>query len=132
MKVPVGIGLKKTLISSFICSAIGVSSSVVFAGEADVLKVDISKIEADMYRFSVTVQHEDQGWKHYADRWDVLDEQGNILGTRVLMHPHDHEQPFTRSMKLSIPMHVKNVTVRARDSKHGYGGKEMTVKLPQQ
>ena len=106
------------------------SSSLVLAGEADVLNVKITKTDADMYRFSVTVRHDDEGWDHYADRWDVLDEQGNILGTRVLMHPHENEQPFTRSMKLSVPMHVKKVTIRARDKKHGYGGKELTVDLP--
>jgi len=107
------------------------SSSVVLAGQADVLKVQVVKTDADMYRFSVTVRHSDEGWEHYADRWDVLDEAGTVLGTRVLMHPHDAEQPFTRSMKLSIPMYVKNVIIRARDKKHGYIGKIYEIELPQ-
>lgn len=84
-----------------------------------------------MYRVSVTVKHADEGWDHYADKWDVLDEAGNILGTRVLMHPHVDEQPFTRSLTLSIPMNVKNVTIRAHDKVHGYGGSEFTVKVEQ-
>lgn len=113
----------------FICATVMLASSTVFAGKADVLDVKIKKSEADMYHISVTVRHEDAGWEHYADAWDVLDEAGNVLGTRVLMHPHDNEQPFTRSMKLSIPMHVKKVVIRARDKKHGYGGKEMTIDL---
>ncbi|MFT6559695.1 hypothetical protein [Sneathiella sp.] len=117
-------------LTAFICVAAAITSSPVFAGKADVIDVVIKKTEADMYRFSVTVLHDDAGWDHYADRWDVLDEKGTILGTRVLMHPHDHEQPFTRSMKLSIPMHVKTVTIRARDKKDGYGGEVITKKLP--
>jgi hypothetical protein len=112
------------------CCFLGVSSSVIMAGEADVVDVSISRMSGDHYRFSVTVLHKDQGWDHYADRWDVLDESGTVLGTRVLMHPHDTEQPFTRSMSLSIPMSVKSVTVRAGDKVHGYGGKTKTVKLP--
>ncbi|WP_206378297.1 hypothetical protein [Sneathiella limimaris] len=113
-----------------ICGTFVLTSSPVWAGEADVLDVKIAKTDADMFRFSVTVRHEDQGWDHYADKWDVLDMDGNVLGTRVLMHPHDNEQPFTRSMKISIPMHVKKVTVRAHDKVHGYGGAEIVLKLP--
>lgn len=114
-----------------ICAQAAASSSPVFAGGADVINVEIVKTDADMYRFSVTVRHSDEGWEHYADRWDVLDPKGQVLGTRVLMHPHDNEQPFTRSMKLSIPMDVKKVTVRARDKKHGYVGKEHIISLPE-
>lgn len=114
----------------FICGTVLLTSSPVFAGKADVLKVDVVKSAADMYRFSVTVAHGDEGWDHYSDKWDVLDMQGNILGTRVLMHPHESEQPFTRSMKISIPMNVKRVLVRAHDKTHGYGGAELEVDLP--
>ncbi|WP_199899553.1 hypothetical protein [Sneathiella glossodoripedis] len=83
-----------------------------------------------MYRFSVTVSHTDTGWDHYADKWEVLDLQGNVLAARVLMHPHVDEQPFTRSMKISIPMHIKRVRIRAHDSVHGYGGAIIDVDLP--
>ena len=113
------------------CGLLAMASSPVFAGEADVVGVEVTKVEADVYRFSVTVKHADAGWDHYADRWEVLDMQGNSLGSRVLMHPHVDEQPFTRSMTLSIPMHVKKVIVRAHDKIHEYGGKEMVVMLPQ-
>ncbi len=111
------------------CAFVTLSSSPAIAGEADVVGVKLSKSNADMYRISVTVAHDDTGWDHYADQWDVLDENGKVLGTRVLMHPHENEQPFTRSMSLSIPMEVKKITVRARDKKHGYGGKTMTVEV---
>ena len=106
------------------------SSSAAWAGKADVMDVEVVKSAADMYRFSVTVAHNDEGWDHYADKWDVQDLQGNVLGTRVLMHPHESEQPFTRSMKISIPMNVRRVLIRAHDKVHGYGGKELEVDLP--
>ncbi len=75
--------------------------------------------------------HGDSGWDHYADKWDVVAPGGAVLGTRVLLHPHESEQPFTRSLGgVEIPENVAEVTLRAHDSVHGYGGKEVTVKLP--
>ncbi len=101
------------------------------AGEADVEKVRIAKERAGTYRFDVTVRHADAGWKHYADKWDVVAPGGGILGTRVLLHPHENEQPFTRSLSgVSIPGGVARVTVRAHDKVHGYGGDVVTVAVP--
>ena len=55
---------------------------------------------------------------------------GSILGSRVLYHPHVNEQPFTRSLSgVQIPLTIKQVTVRAKDSVHGYGGTEKQVEL---
>ena len=101
------------------------------AGEADVEKVRIAKERAGTYRFDVTVKHADAGWKHYADKWDVVAPGGDILGTRVLLHPHEHEQPFTRSLSgVRIPRSVTRVTVRAHDKIDGYGGEVVTVDVP--
>lgn len=105
--------------------------SVVFAGEADVVAVDVAADGQGGYQFTVTVAHQDTGWDHYADRWEILDADGNILGTRTLHHPHVNEQPFTRSLSgVEIPAHVSTVTVRAHDNVHGYGGKAVTVDGP--
>jgi hypothetical protein len=41
----------------------------------------------------VTVRHADEGWEHYADCWEVLTLDGEVLATRELAHPHDNEQP---------------------------------------
>ena len=60
----------------------------------------------------------------------MLAPDGTVLGTRVLVHPHETEQPFTRSLGgVEIPETVAEVTLRAHDSVHGYGGKEVTVRL---
>lgn len=98
------------------------------AGEADVVGVRIIKEGTGTYRFDVTVRHADEGWKHYADAWQVRAPDGTVLGTRILVHPHENEQPFTRSLAgVHIPERVTMVTIRAHDLVHGYGGAEMRV-----
>ncbi len=107
------------------------AAAAAVAGEADVEKVRIAKERAGTYRFHVTVRHGDTGWKHYADKWDVVAPGGKVLGTRVLVHPHETEQPFTRSLSgVRIPRGVARVTVRAHDKVHGYGGKVVTLAVP--
>jgi len=101
------------------------------AGKADVLDVKVERSADGLYRFSVTVRHGDEGWEHYANRWEVLGPGGVVLARRVLLHPHVGEQPFTRSLgRITIPDGVKEVVIRAGDLVHGFGGKEMTVALP--
>ena len=103
-----------------------------YAGEADVIGVEVKKIGDNTYHFSVTVSHNDEGWEHYADKWDILAPDGQVLGTRILHHPHVDEQPFTRSLSgVKIPIGITEVTIRAHDSVHEYGGKVMRVILPQ-
>lgn len=108
-----------------------VVSPVAFAGEADVVAAKARK-SGDGWHFDVTVAHADSGWDHYADAWDVVGPDGAVYGTRELLHPHVDEQPFTRSLSgVAIPEGVSEVTIRARDSEHGYGGREFTLQLPQ-
>jgi hypothetical protein len=108
------------------------SCNLVSAGEVDVLQVKVKRSGDNVYSFDVTVTHNDEGWEHYANKWDVVAPDGTILGTRILYHPHVQEQPFTRSLSgVTIPEGVPRVTIRAHDSVHGYGGKVMTVDLPQ-
>lgn len=103
--------------------------SSVFAGEADVLEARAAQ-SGETWRFDVTVEHGDEGWDHYSDAWRVLGPDGAILGERILLHPHENEQPFTRSLSgVSIPDGVDVVTIRARDSVHGWGGAEVQVEL---
>ena len=99
------------------------------AGEADVIDVKVSG-NGPEYRFSVTVEHADTGWDHYADGWEVIGDDGTIYGKRILHHPHVEDQPFTRNGTATVPKGVKTVIVRAHDSVDGYGGKEIRVDLP--
>ncbi len=101
------------------------------AGEADVVRAEARAEGGGAWRFRVTVAHGDTGWDHYADKWDVMAPDGTVLGTRVLLHPHETEQPFTRALGgVEVPEGVNEVTLRAHDRVHGYGGTEVTVELP--
>jgi hypothetical protein len=102
-----------------------------YAGKADVTKASAVCDDNSVCGFTVTVEHADDGWEHYADRWDVLTPNGDVLGTRVLLHPHVNEQPFSRSLSgVKVPNGLSAVRIRARDSVHGYGGREITVTIP--
>ena len=103
-------------------------STAAYAGEADVIEVKVRRVAGDTYNFDVTVRHADEGWKHYADKWDVMAPDGTVLGTRILAHPHVEEQPFTRSLAgVKITENIAEVTVGAHDLVHGYGGKTVKV-----
>ena len=101
-----------------------------YANEADVLNAT-SSCDANMNcSFNVTIKHNDTGWKHYVNKYEILSPTGAILGTRVLFHPHVNEQPFTRSISnVKIPNEVTSIVVRAYDSVHEFGGKEFVLKL---
>ncbi|MDF2374122.1 MAG: hypothetical protein P1V21_25355 [Rhizobiaceae bacterium] len=103
----------------------------VFAGEADVVAVEARQGSDGSWRFDVTLRHGDEGWDHYADRWDIVGPDGTVYGNRVLAHPHVNEQPFTRSLSgVVIPDNLVSVVVRGHDLVHGLGGKELQVDLP--
>ncbi len=107
------------------------------AANADVLYVRAVEGTANAWTFHVTVQHPDTGWEDYADGWDVLLPDGTVVKpdptspfTRLLLHPHEEEQPFTRSQSgIVIPPDVTTVRVRAHDLVAGFGGREVTVDL---
>lgn len=106
-------------------------ASVTYAGEADVIAVKVKNEGNNKYTFSVTVLHEDEGWDHFADKWDVVSPDGTVLGTRILLHPHVNEQPFTRSLSfINVPKNIRKATIRAHCSIHEYGGKAVTLDVP--
>lgn len=100
------------------------------AGDVTIEKVKIKPLGGDQYRFSVTLRHNDTGWDHYADLWQVLAGEDEVLGERVLAHPHENEQPFTRSAVIRVPQGAENLRVRAHDSVHGWAEEVYTVELP--
>lgn len=102
----------------------------IYSGEADVIDVQVRKSGETTYIFDVTISHKDTGWDHYANKWEILDEKGQIIGTRILHHPHVNEQPFTRSLSgVEISQDIKKVEIRAHDSVHEYGGKIVILGL---
>jgi hypothetical protein len=120
------------MVRIFFCSlCLVLTSAAVIAGPAHVETVTIRAEANGTYRFIVTVRHADEGWDHYADRWEILSPGGALLATRTLYHPHVEEQPFTRDLAgVSIPEDIHTVVVRAHDSVHGFSGMSQTVSLP--
>ena len=116
-----------------------VASPAAFVGgaNADVVFVEASRQEDGSWTFSVTVSHPDTGWEDYADGWDVVLPDGEVIRpdpdspfTRLLLHPHENEQPFTRSQRgIIIPENVTAVTVRAHDLVDGFGGRTVSLDL---
>ncbi len=99
-------------------------------GCANVTAVDIA-VQGSAYRISATVSSTETGWDKYADAWEVRTLDGSVLGTRVLVHPHVDEQPFTRSLDgVQIPEGVGSVEVAARDSVKGFCGETVVVEVP--
>jgi len=105
--------------------------------DADVIQVKAILEENGTWTFHVTVEHPDIGWEDYVNGWDVVTPDGIVLKvkqsepfTRLLLHPHETEQPFTRSQSgISVPDGVNQLIVRAHDIVTGYGGKEIIIDL---
>lgn len=99
-------------------------------GCADVIAAEASRQSDGTYTFRVTVSSADTGPEKYADLWEVRAPDGTVLGTRILTHSHEGEQPFTRSQSgISIPEGIAEVIVAARDTVAGFCGDSVTVKV---
>jgi hypothetical protein len=104
---------------------------------ADVEHVRAVQASDGSWTFHVTVRHPDTGWEDYADGWDVVLPDGTVVKpdpdspfTRLLLHPHENEQPFTRSQSgIRIPAGISQVQVRAHDLVDGWGGRAVMVDL---
>lgn len=82
------------------------------------------------WTLDVTLRHPDTGWEHYADGWAVMTPDGRGLGVRELLHPHETEQPFTRSLSgIVVPDGVTSLQVRARCSVDGWSEETFAVDL---
>ena len=83
------------------------------------------------WSFYVTVRHNDEGWNHYANSWEVIDpDTEEIFTERILAHPHETEQPFTRSQsRIILPEGQRYVLVRAKCQLHGFEGEAVLVDM---
>lgn len=111
-------------------AVLSVFAGVVLADAPQVVDVKTTQ-SGGAWRFDVSILHLETGWDHYADGWEVIDADGNQLGLRVLAHPHENEQPFTRSQsEIIIPEGVAEVFIRTRDNEHGWFDARTSVTLP--
>lgn len=105
------------------------AANTVLAGEVEIVKVMLEPA-AHRWTFHVTLLHEDTGWEHYADGWRIMDEKGNELGMRKLWHPHENEQPFTRTLaNVLVPKDVKIIYIEAHDKVHGWSKQRVRINM---
>jgi len=89
-------------------------------GFATIVSVDVSDSENE-YTFKVGVQSPDKGCSQYANWWEVLSENGDLIYRRILGHSHVNEQPFVRSGGTVDIAKDQIVIVRAHMNTSGYG-----------
>lgn len=90
--------------------------------KASIVSVSNSGDE-NAYIFNVGVLSPDKGCNQYANWWEVLTENGNLIYRRILGHSHVNEQPFTRSGGSVNIAKDQVVIVRAHMNTSGYGTK---------
>lgn len=85
------------------------------AGEADVIAAKVRPgAVPGQFSFDVTIRSRDRGWDYYAERFEIFAPDGTIFGARILLHPHEDEQPFTRELHdVPIPADTRMVAIRA-------------------
>lgn len=102
-----------------------------YAGQVQIVRADFVK-HGDKWNVAVTLKHEDSGWDHYADAWRVVDERGDVVALRNLLHPHEDEQPFTRDLDgVFIAPRQNLLFVEAHDKVHGWSPQRLRVDLRQ-
>ena len=110
------------LTSSTLAFENNLKDSSKLSDKAQVTFVSASQQFDGSWCFKTSVKHNDEGWDHYANGWEVLDMNGNQLWERPLTHPHVNEQPFTRRLcDIQISPETTKLVVRAKCNKHNYG-----------
>jgi len=117
------------MIKQFVFLSVLTAGTAALADTPTITKVEASRAGMG-WRFDVTLAHPDTGWDHYADGWELIDEAGNQIAYRELMHPHVEEQPFTRSLRnVMLPDGLRTLWVRAKCSQDGWSTNTFEVTL---
>ena len=84
----------------------------IFANEVKIVDVKASCDDNKICSFNVMLKHDDKGWNHFANKWEIYTPDNKLLATRTLHHPHVNEQPFTRGISsVKIPKGLDRVLI---------------------
>lgn len=100
------------------------------ANEAQVLSVRTSGDPMN-YLFDVEVKSPDTGCDQYANWWEVVTEDAELIYRRILAHSHVNEQPFRRS---GGPVKInpdQRVLIRVHMNNAGYSSKVLKGSINQ-
>ncbi|NER16647.1 hypothetical protein [Spongiivirga citrea] len=97
-----------------------VEETTTLGGEAEVTEVTFTKNEND-YTFSVRIKSPDTGCEQYANWWEIITEDGDLVYRRILGHSHVTEQPFTRSGGPVSVTEDQILIIRGHMNNSGYG-----------
>lgn len=101
------------------------------SAEPPVVEAAGAQAAGPVWTVSATLSHPDTGWEHYADGWRVETPSGEVLAVRDLLHPHETEQPFTRSLSgVAVPPELDHVMIRARCNLTGWSPMAFRLDLP--
>jgi hypothetical protein len=81
-----------------------------------ILKVDAKPEAAGSYQVTVILQSPEQDCDDYADWWEVLSEDGSLLGRHLLEEPQGFEKPFESQAVVSVEDPNQVLIIRAHFS----------------
>ncbi|WP_427981166.1 hypothetical protein [Agarivorans sp.] len=103
-----------------------------WASVATIVAVEMTEQASQRWQISVSLLHDDSGPDHYADKWRVVDERGQLLAERTMLHPHVDEQPFTSSLEsVLIPKTSSVVYIEAHDTQSAWAPQRIELDLSQ-
>lgn len=110
-----------------VCAITMLFGLTVHANEVKIVDATATQ-SGDSWTVAVTLDHADDG-KHHADLWQIVTEDGTILGVRELGHAHKN-RIFTKDLEgVKIPSSVSVVYIEAHDNVHGWAKEKFTLKL---
>ncbi|MFE4108266.1 hypothetical protein [Almyronema epifaneia] len=101
------------------------------ASFAEVIAVEATAGEPGAYTLAVTIKSPDTGCDQYANWWEVISEEGDLIFRRVLAHSHVEEQPFWRPGGAIAVQPEQTLIIRAHMYPTGYGRQAMQGSVSQ-
>lgn len=122
--------MKSLIVGVIVCVLSFGCLGLVLAGDVEIQSAEFKQSRDNRWDVAVTLRHGDTGWEHYVDGWRIVGPTDEIIGERVLYHPHVNEQPFTISLSgVTIPEKSTTVFIEAHDSVHGWAAKRLEINL---